>query len=597
MNGARRADDRGFVAGVRRLLRIFTPKERRKLAFLAAGQVVGALLEVTAVALMVPLVALFANPDNISAYPRVAALAAALGLQEPGHLLLGACAFVFAFYALKDVYVVLLLSVQYRMVFAKQASLSSELLSQYVYSPWTVHLQRNSAELLRNILHQVELFIGSVLNPLLLIISEELVALAVIALLVFAQPLAAISALLIVGAAGFLVHSMIKGRIDEAGAAKQRYLGQMIQMVQQIFGGLKQARLLGREQYFVDTYSAAMSRFERVHRFLYIAGNLQRLTLELLLLGGFLLVTAVLVLKGDDLDALLPTLALFGVAIIRLLPSVNRAVIALARVRYHWPVVENLDRELTKLARYKHASEEGPAAGTGHVLTHAISVRGLSFRYPESDVDAITDVSLEIPKGSTVAITGPSGSGKTTLVDLVLGLMPPDSGAVFVDDVDIATCTRAWQRTIGCVPQDVYILDDSVRRNVAFGIPDAEIDDERVLAALEQAQVADVVARMRDGLDSRLGERGIRISGGQQQRIGIARALYAQPDVLVFDEATSAVDVETERQVSEAIERLGGEKTLIIIAHRESTIAKCDLRFRLDHGRLTAASAVHARSS
>jgi ATP-binding cassette subfamily C protein len=572
------------------LIRIFTPRERRHIALLAIAQVIGVGLEVASVGVMVPLVALFANPQRIYDYPRAVTFIDALGLRQPREVLLAACAGVFALFAVKNAYLLALLWVQYRIVFSKQARLSTALLRGYMYSPWALHLRRNSAELLRNILQQVDTFINYVLNPLLVFFAEQLVSVAVLGLLLFFQPVVAALAIAIVGSAGFVAQRAVQRRAREAGLAQQRYLKDRIQWINQAFGGLKEAKLHGKEPYFVQAYSASAWAYVREHRFMFITSNMQRLVLEMALLGGFLLVTALLLVRGSDLERLLPTMALFGVATVRLLPSLSRAVQSLARARYYWPVVRGLDRELAEMARREAADREGDTAAPLQ-LERQITVRNLSYRYPETDGDALTNVNLEIPRGSTTAITGASGAGKTTLIDVILGLLSPREGAVLVDDADIAGRTRAWQRNVGCVPQDVYLLDDTVRRNVAFGVPDAEIDDERVWEALEQAQVADVVSALSDRLDTGLGERGTRLSGGQRQRIGIARALYTRPDVLVLDEATSAVDVETERQLSNAIDRLGGDKTLIIIAHRESTIAKCDRRFELVGGRLVGGGA------
>jgi ATP-binding cassette subfamily C protein len=279
---------------------------------------------------------------------------------------------------------------------------------------------------------------------------------------------------------------------------------------------------------------------------------------------------------------------MFGAAAYRLMPSMNRLVSSITTIRYHRSAVKVVHGDLQRLeteATLLH-HEDAKDAPQKIRLTQSIELRDVSYRYPNITQDALSHVSFVIPKGHSVAFTGPSGAGKTTVVDVMLGLLFPTTGQVLVDGIDVHENLGSWQRQIGYIPQTIYLLDDTVRRNVTFGLADEKIDDARVWAALKDAQLEELIKQMPQGLDTSVGERGARISGGQRQRIGIARALYYDPQVLVFDEATSSLDMEMENEISKAIERLRKTKTLIIIAHRLSTVEKCEIKFTLKSGKI-----------
>ena len=315
-----------------------------------------------------------------------------------------------------------------------------------------------------------------------------------------------------------------------------------------------------------------------------------RLWLELLAVSGLALLVLVMLGQGRPIADLLPTLGLFAAAAFRIMPSATRVLWALQGIRYGRACIDTLYREIASLS--------GPVSRRGLPLppmSVGLAARGLCFRYPDSETDVLTKVDIDIPKGNSIGFVGGSGSGKSSLVDILLGLLPPSSGQVIVDGRDIADDLRGWQDQIGYVPQMIYLTDDTLRRNVAFGIPDGQVDDAAVLRAVRAAQLEEFVNSLPEGLDTLVGERGVRLSGGQRQRIGIARALYHDPEVLVLDEATSALDNETEAGVMESVNAMHGKKTLIIVAHRLSTVAHCDYIYRVEAGSISRADDIPIR--
>jgi ABC-type multidrug transport system fused ATPase/permease subunit len=359
-----------------------------------------------------------------------------------------------------------------------------------------------------------------------------------------------------------------------------------MQHLRQGLGGAKDVKLLGREATFLDAFQTHNVRSAQVNQYQAMTQMLPRLWLELLAVAGLATLVVAMLAQGREMTAVMPTLGLFAAAAFRLMPSVNRVLNSLQVLRYCMPVVDVLHEEL------KLAPPEPPTrSGKSPSLMSEIRLDDVEFTYPTGATPALSGVSLAVRKGESVGFVGPSGSGKSTLVDIVLGLLTPDTGTVLVDGADIQGDLRAWQDQIGYVPQSIYLTDDTLRRNVAFGLPDDAIDEAAVRRAIRAAQLEEFVASLPLGFDTLVGEQGVRLSGGQRQRIGIARALYHDPAVLVLDEATSALDTATEKGVIEAVTALHGRKTVLIVAHRLSTVAHCDRLFRLEQGRVVAETA------
>jgi ABC-type bacteriocin/lantibiotic exporter with double-glycine peptidase domain len=354
----------------------------------------------------------------------------------------------------------------------------------------------------------------------------------------------------------------------------------MIQHLQQGFGGIKDVKTLGREDFFIDEYSTHLNATASIDRKWSVAQTLPRLGMELLTIMCLALLISIMILSGRTIDHILPILTLFGAAAFRLLPTLNQVINSFMSIGINRPILNYLYDDLglsntEYLSRTKH----------GH-LAKKIEVSKISFSYEGIEREALSDVSLTVARGEAVGLIGSSGSGKSTLVDILLGLLEPTSGNVLVDGRDIHDDLRGWQDQIGYVPQSIFLTDDTLRRNVAFGLPKDKIDDDAVRSAIRLAQLGEFVAGLPNGMETVVGERGVRLSGGQRQRIGIARALYNNPDILVLDEATSSLDTETEHGVMQAVQALQGDKTVIIVAHRLSTVEYCDRLYRLENTRI-----------
>jgi ABC-type multidrug transport system fused ATPase/permease subunit len=417
--------------------------------------------------------------------------------------------------------------------------------------------------------------------------TELLVLLGISTLLLAVEPVGTLIAVFLLGGAAWTFHYATRDRIVRWGKSRQLHDGLRLQHLQQGLGGAKDAKLLGRESNFLDQYRVHNTQSARVGQFQATLQMLPRLWLELLAVVGLATLVITMLAQGRGPTTIVPTLGLFAAAAFRLMPSVNRTLGALQGLRYSLPAVNTLHDEL-RLAMAEPAGGEQRQGTAIPVFQTDICLANVSYTYPSAAVPAVDDLNLRIRKGESVGFVGPSGSGKSTLVDVILGLLTPSAGRVLVDGENIQTNLRAWQDQIGYVPQSIYLTDDTLRRNVAFGLPNEAIDNDAVGRAIRAAQLHEFAAGLPQGLETLVGERGIRLSGGQRQRIGIARALYHDPAVLVLDEATSALDTATERGVMEAVTALRGNKTILIVAHRLSTVANCDRLYRLEQGRIVA---------
>lgn len=554
--------------------------QRRASIVLLGLMLVGMALETLGIGLVIPLLALMSQAGLETTHPIFAIWLSSFGSTSQEWLVLAGMSALVAVYAVKTLFLAFLAWRQARFVSVIQASLSQRLFAGYLGQPYTFHLQRNSAQLIRNTISQAGSVAGSFQQSLCLL-TELLVMLGISIMLLSVEPVGALLVVSTLGSAGWGFTRLSRSRILRWGDAYQFHEGLRIQYLQEGLGGAKDIKLLGREEDFLDRYYFHNVSSARIAERQATLQALPRLWLEFLAITGLAVLVLVMVVQGKALDAFIPTLGLFAAAAFRLIPSVNRVLSAVHNLRFSLPMIDTLFNEFHLMGAVTTMQ-----SGAQLVFDKALVIDGVGFQYPCAEFPALSDISLSIPRGASVGFVGGSGAGKSTLVDVILGLLPPSSGAVKIDGVDIQTYLRGWQDQIGYVPQSIFLSDDTLRRNVAFGVPVEQIDEVAVWRAIRASQLEKFISQLPLGLDTLMGERGVRLSGGQRQRIGIARALYHDPQVLVLDEATSALDIATEHDVMEAVRALHGDKTLVIVAHRLSTVEHCDRIFRLEHGKL-----------
>jgi len=564
-----------------KLRSLLTPAERRAAVVLFGLMLIGMVFETIGVGLIVPMMALILQNDLLASHPSIAAHLAYLSGMSQREMIAWAILGLVAACLLKNAFLAFLIGKQTYFAYNVQEQLSQRLFTIYLRQPYTFHLQRNSAELVRNITGEVGILTGMLTSGLLMC-TEILVSAGIATLLLVVEPVGAVLAVLVFGGAAWLFNRVTREKISQWGLERQIHDGLRLQHLQQGLGGAKDVKLLGREGEFLSQFQTHNVKSARVWRLQATLQSYPRLMFEMLAVAGLAVLVWSMLAQQRDLASIVPTLGLFAAAAFRLMPSINRILTAVQNLRYTVPVIGSLYRETQLPAPDVKAAT---SAGSAPFRTE-LTITGLDYRYPGAAQLALDGVSLTIRRGETVGFIGASGSGKSTLVDVILGLLSPARGKVEADGKDIQKDLRSWQDQIGYVPQSIYLTDDTLRRNVAFGVRDEDIDNAAVERAVRSAQLDTFIHSLPDGLDTMVGERGIRLSGGQRQRIGIARALYHDPSVLVLDEATSALDTDTETGVMQSVTALHGSKTIVIVAHRLTTVEKCDRLIRLDAGRV-----------
>lgn len=566
-------------AKIRELL---SPAQRGSALILFGFMLIGMALETLGIGLIIPIIALLTQADPTS-HPVGRTVVELLGNPSRRSLIVDAMLALTAIYVLKNLFLTFLAWWQTRFAFGIEIDLSQRLFTIYLRQPYTFHLQRNSSELFQNIGSEVGLFTAAISNAILLV-TETLVLIGIGLLLLSVQPVGALLVVLVLGGAAVLFHRATRHQISRWGELRYFHAERSVQHLMQGLGGAKDVKLLGRETEFINQFNIHNTEGARVGQLMVTLQSMPRLGLELLMVAGLTTLVLSMLAQGAEVRTIVPTLGLFAAAAFRLTPSVNRVLLAVQSLRYQIVVLDTLRVEFSLPAPEPVARTDSETAR----FRDSVRLQGVTYTYANAPAPALVDVSVRIGCGECVGFIGPSGSGKSTMVDVILGLLTPEHGRVMVDDRDIQLDPRSWQDQIGYVPQMIYLTDDTLRRNVAFGLGDDQIDDDAVRHALAAAQLSEFVASLPDGVETFVGERGIRLSGGQRQRIGIARALYHDPAVLVLDEATSSLDIAAEQSVMQAVNKLQGTKTILIVAHRLSTVENCERLYRLEAGRVVA---------
>jgi ABC-type multidrug transport system fused ATPase/permease subunit len=586
------------MSTLQKLFFILTRREKIQILLLALLMFLGALFETFGIGLLIPFISQLNDPDFINKNAKILWLYQSLGMTSAREFLIWSCIALIGFFVFKNAYMFLLYFVQHRFIYSRRAALVMRVFKSYLEKPYIYHLQRNSAEFLQNAHSAVNILYGHVLLQTLMLFTEVLIIGGICSLLIIFEPYIALAAFAIFGSLSLIFNYVFQRRIGEYSKKHYYHSGQLFKIFNQSFGAVKEIKVMGREPFFTEVVRGHAVSHSKADTMFSIVNISPKIFIETVTVLFILIAVVIIQLKSDSFGNVLPVLALFAIAAFRLMPSFARVSSATANIRRGKTDVDELYKDLIYDEKADfgegkrmpppapmHSSSEGSSGKDGNY----IEVSNMSYKYPGARDFSLNNISLIIPRNSSVALVGESGAGKTTLADIILGLLKPTEGTVFVDGKDIFSDLRGWQNKVGYIPQTINLLDDSICRNVAFGIPDSEIDDIKVWNALEAAQLKSFVEQLPDGLNTLIGERGARLSGGQRQRIGIARALYCEPEVLVLDEATSSLDGETESEVMKAIANIKGKKTIIIIAHRLSTIQSCDTIFELQTGKLIKA--------
>jgi ATP-binding cassette subfamily C protein len=571
---------------LKKLFWIFSRKDKFKIFGLFIMMVIGAFLEVLGIGLIPAFILALTTPDILQDYPLIQDILNTVGITKSDDLLIFGTILLIAVYTLKNLYLSIFYYTKSTFLRNRMVAIGTKLFKSYMLAPYTFHLTRSSAELLRNTNIEVKQLVNVVLVGTLKAMMDIIMIAFIFALLVVTEPIISIITFGLLGVTSGIFLNIIKKRVKKYGKIEQQERKHMINSVNQGLGGLKESRVLNKEGFFIDTFWDAIQKIAVAARFKEVANQVTKPFIETLAVVGMLIIILIIIWQGRDIESTIPILALFGAATVKLMPAFKEMVNALTNVRYAIYSVNPVHDDLKSLRRDVRRSEKD----TGEAdfdFSKKIEVKDLTYFYPDSDTPAVDSINLSIKHGEAIALIGPSGAGKTTFVDIILGLLESTSGDIFVGDMGVKNHLKAWQKHIGYIPQSIFLGDFSIKQNIAWGIPDEEVDIESLTNALEAAQLREFVESLPDGINTEVGERGVRLSGGQRQRIGIARALYHNPDVLIMDEATSALDNETESFVIEAIEKLKGNRTIIMIAHRLSTVKNCDLIYDLRDGKVS----------
>lgn len=567
------------------MMSVLTTRERRQAIALAVAALVGAFAEAVGIGAVFPFLSLLNDPATVLQYPLVRSFHEWTGAGTIDRFVMVCALALLAVYLAKNAFLAALYALQARLVYQVEARLGASLMGAYLHAPYVARLKRNSADYIRVVTKEVGRVTSGFMLPLITTMTEGLVIAAMVVLLLVVHPLAALLAMMVVVAVSAAMYSFFRKGVAHYQAVQGQANREMFRRVGEGIGALKEVQVLGREQYFLDGFAANSKAYAAAMRTFTTLNLMPRLIVETAVIAALLLAVVASIAGGQPLQGIMPLLTLFGLAAVRVMPSAARILSALNSMRYFAPSVREVaaDLRLADRTGSRPSQRAGPARPREPMAV--LELNGVSFRYPESATSSLHDFDLRITRGELVAVVGRSGAGKTTLGDVLLGLLVPAHGEVRINGKPVTASSGEWRRTAGIVPQYFFLLDDTIRRNVAFGIADHEIDDNRVWHALRAAQLEPKVRRLSEGLQARVGEQGLALSGGERQRLSIARALYEDPDLLVLDEPTSALDSATEAAILATLRALAESKAIVVITHRLAAAQACDRVLLLRGGR------------
>lgn len=570
---------------------IFDRKQKKQLMVLGVMIFIGGLLETLGVGGMIPVVTALLTPEELMGYVNeyeiLQVICDRFHIQDAAQITLALLIVLMAVYVIKNLYILFLTYKQNSFITQNRNKMISRVMAEFLNRPYEKYLGADIPTVFRITDSDIPQTFSLIL-AMLQLASEVVVSLLIFVVLLWQSVSMTLFIIFVFGVMTIFILKVFKPALNRIGAQNQAIQSRIAKWRIQATYGLKDVKVLNREEFFVRNYYETGRVGADVARNYAVLNNIPRLLIETVFIVSVLSFVAVYVGGGGDTGAISKTIATFGVAAIRVLPSVNRINTYITEIAYTQPsldfVYENLQEGMKTDAML--AERRANSQVEKLKLEDKIELNHISFHYPDSDKAIFKDAHMEVPKGKSVGIIGASGAGKSTIVDVLLGLLHAQEGEITCDGVNIFKNYESWLAQVGYIPQSIYLIDESIRDNIAFGIDADKIDDERIWEVLEEAQLKEFIEELPEGLDTTIGDRGVRLSGGQRQRIGIARALYNDPEILVFDEATSALDNDTEAAVMEAVNSFHGKKTMIIIAHRLNTIEKCDIIYKVEDAKL-----------
>ena len=571
---------------------LFDKKQKRQLVGLAVLILIGGMLETLGVSLLLPVVEVLMNPEDILDNQFVAIVVDTLNIQSSTQLIIIMLGTLIVLYIVKNAYLLFQTYVQNTFVTRNRNRMISRVMREFLNRPYEVYLGADIPTVFRLTDSDIPNAFQLIL-VLIQMVTEIVVVVSLCIVVVIISPAMSLFIVTVFLGMTLIITKVLKPRLNDIGHKNQEIQSRIAKWRIQSIYGLKDVKVLHREEFFVRNYYESGAIGANVARNYAVLNNLPRLLIETVFMVSVLLFILVYMLRGGDIKALVPQLSAMAVAGIRVMPGTNRINTYLSEIAYSQPCLDYLYENLNESMKMDvngsvtGLTKEDMQAPPRVELQNRIVLDHITYAYPNTDKNIFTDAHMEVKKGQSVGIMGPSGAGKSTIVDILLGLLHVQAGTITCDGVNIFDNYAAWLAKIGYIPQSIYLIDESIRDNIAFGIDADKIDDKRIWEVLEEAQLREFVEQLPEGLDTTIGDRGVRISGGQRQRIGIARALYHNPEILVFDEATSALDTDTEKAVMDAINSFHGRKTMVIIAHRLNTIAKCDVIYKVEDEKIT----------
>ncbi|MBR1670928.1 MAG: ABC transporter ATP-binding protein [Butyrivibrio sp.] len=566
-------------------------RQKRQMVGIVILMLIGGVLESLGIAMIAPVMQVVVDPQQVQENRILSGIYDFFNLSSTTQLAALIMVALILVFVIKNIFLYFMNVVQLRFVYTNQFATSRRMMINFMQRPYEYYLNADTTVIQRNITSDVNNLYALILSCLQLI-SEMIVFVCLVAILLSQDARMTITIATLLVIVLLVIKFFIKPVMVKAGQDNQDYYSGLYKWIYESVTGIKEIKVANKENYFINGYADCGAGYVNAVQKYNLYNSTPRLLIETIAIAGMVGYMLVVMLNGTSLTSLLPQMTVLAAAAARLLPSANRINNYLTSIAYFEPFLDNVSDNLQmeihdESISYDSEKYREKSEVTKLPVKKTITLSDITYKYPGTDKLILDGASMEIPVGKSVGIVGTSGAGKTTIVDVLLGLLIPEKGVIMADGVDVNTNYRGWLKNIGYIPQTIFMTDSTIRKNVAFGVPDDEIDDNKVWQALKEAALDEFVKELPEGLDTQIGERGIRLSGGQRQRIGIARALFEDPEVLVLDEATSALDNDTEAAIMDSINRLHGRKTLVIIAHRLQTIEKCDMIYNIGEGKAT----------